>query len=184
VLPNLVGVSIPTQLAIFRPPFLWNTFTASMWMTGQFLVYYSMIAMFASWLQKDLKLSPGDVALPNILHNAIVFFAMGFWGFVGDHIGRRLAIIISAVIGCFIAPLYLNTTDLTWITIGFALQGAFAGAIYALQPAYASQPRSSAPFSAARCHRPSPFLPWTRAWAFRSRCSTARSSAPWLRSSP
>ena len=42
VLPNLaalVGVAIPTQLAIFRPPFLWNTFTASIWMTGQFLVY-------------------------------------------------------------------------------------------------------------------------------------------------
>jgi MFS family permease len=142
VLPNLmalIGVQIPTQLAIFRPPFLWNTFTASMWMTGQFLVYYSMIAMFASWLQKDLKLPPGDVALPNILHNAIVFFAMGFWGFVGDQIGRRLAIIIPAVIGCFIAPLYLNTTDLTWITIGFALQGAFAGAIYGLQPAYLTE---------------------------------------------
>jgi MFS family permease len=142
VLPNLaalLGVSIPTQLAIFRPPFLWNTFTASIWMTGQFLVYYSMIAMFASWLQKDLKLSPGDVALPNVLHNAIVFFAMGFWGFVGDHIGRRLAIIIPAIIGCFIAPLYLNTTDLTWITIGFALQGAFAGAIYGLQPAYLTE---------------------------------------------
>jgi MFS family permease len=142
VLPNLmalIGVQIPTQLAIFRPPFLWNTFTASMWMTGQFLVYYSMIAMFASWLQKDLKLPPGDVALPNILHNAIVFFAMGFWGFVGDQIGRRLAIIIPAVIGCFIAPLYLNTTDLTWITIGFALQGAFAGATYGLQPAYLTE---------------------------------------------
>ena len=142
VLPNLVallGLAIPTQLAIFRPPFLWNTLTASIWMTGQFLVYYSMIAMFASWLQKDLKLSPGDVALPNILHNAIVFFAMGWWGFVGDRIGRRLAIIIPAIIGCFIAPLYLNTTDLTWITVGFALQGAFAGAIYGLQPAYLTE---------------------------------------------
>jgi len=142
VLPNLaalVGVAIPTQLAIFRPPFLWNTFTASIWMTGQFLVYYAMIAMFASWLQKDLKLSPGDVALPNILHNAVVFFAMGFWGFLGDHIGRRLAIMIPAIIGCFIAPLYLNTTDLTWITIGFTLQGAFAGAIYGLQPAYLTE---------------------------------------------
>ena len=142
VLPNLaalIGASIPTQLAIFRPPFLWNTFTASIWMTGQFLVYYSMIAMFASWLQRDLKLSPGDVALPNILHNAVVFFAMGFWGFLGDRIGRRLAIIIPAIIGCFIAPLYLHTTDLTWITIGFALQGAFAGAIYGLQPAYLTE---------------------------------------------
>ncbi len=79
------------------------------------------------------------MALPNILHNAVVFFAMGFWGFVGDRIGRRLAIIIPAIIGCAIAPLYLNTTDLTWITIGFALQGAFAGAIYGLQPAYLTE---------------------------------------------
>jgi MFS transporter, SHS family, lactate transporter len=31
------------------------------------------------------------------------------------------------------------TTDLTWITIGFALQGAFAGAIYGLQPAYLTE---------------------------------------------
>jgi SHS family lactate transporter-like MFS transporter len=64
---------------------------------------------------------------------------MGFWGFVGDGIGRRLAIIIPAIVGCFIAPLYLNTTDLTWITVGFALQGAFAGAIYGLQPAYSER---------------------------------------------
>jgi len=60
---------------------------------------------------------------------------MGWWGFVGDKIGRGLAIIIPAIIGCFIAPLYLTTTDLTWITVGFALQGAFAGAIYGLRPA-------------------------------------------------
>lgn len=142
VLPTLaakLGVAIPVQMSIFRPPYLWNTFTACMWMTGQFLVYYSMIAMFASWLQKDLKFSPGEVALPNILHNAVVFFAMGMWGFVGDKIGRRLAIIIPAIIGCLIAPLYLNTTDLFWITVGFTLQGAFAGAIYGLQPAYLTE---------------------------------------------
>jgi SHS family lactate transporter-like MFS transporter len=142
ILPSLaamIGVAIPEQMKIFRPPYLWNTFTASIWMTGQFLVYYSMIAMFASWMQRDLKFSPGEVALPNILHNAVVFFAMGFWGFVGDKIGRRLAIIIPAIIGCLIAPLYLNTTDLFWITIGFTLQGAFAGAIYGLQPAYLTE---------------------------------------------
>src|SRR5215831_20832964 len=34
---------------------------------------------------------------------APVFFAMGWWGFVGDKIGRGLAIIIPAIIGCFIA---------------------------------------------------------------------------------
>ena len=142
VLPNIAalgGVAIPTVMTIFRPPLLWNTFTASIWMTGQFLVYYSMISMFSSWMQKDLGLKAGDVALPNILHNAVVFFAMGFWGFMGDKIGRRLAIIIPALIGCAIAPLYLNTTDYTWIVLGFTLQGAFAGAIYGLQPAYLAE---------------------------------------------
>jgi len=69
----------------------------------------------------------------------VVFLAMGSWGFVGEKIGRRLVIIIPAIVGCFIAPLYLNTTDLTWITIGFALQVAFAGAIYGLQPAYLTE---------------------------------------------
>ena len=71
--------------------------------------------------------------------NIVVFVASGFWGFMADKIGRRWAIIIPAVIGCFIAPLYLNTTDLNWITIGFAIQGAFAGSIYALQPAYLTE---------------------------------------------
>ena len=73
ILPNIASqfrVAIPERMSIFRPPLLWNTFTASIWMTGQFLVHYSMIAMFASCLQKDLKLGPGAVALPTILHNA------------------------------------------------------------------------------------------------------------------
>jgi MFS transporter, SHS family, lactate transporter len=33
-----------------------------------------------------------------------------------------------------IAPLYLLTTDFTWITIGFVLQGAFGGALYSQLP--------------------------------------------------
>jgi len=93
VLPSLaalIGVSVPTQLAIFRPPFLWNTVTASIWMTGQFLVYYSMIAMFRLVAAEGPEVRPGDVALTNILHNAIVFFAMGWWGFVGDKMGGGL----------------------------------------------------------------------------------------------
>jgi hypothetical protein len=39
----------PDAAGNLQAPFLWNTFSASIWMTGQFLVYYCMIAMFASW---------------------------------------------------------------------------------------------------------------------------------------
>src|SRR5262249_61455932 len=89
-LAGLIGVSVPTRLEIFRPPFFWNTVTASIWMTGQFLVYYSMIAMFRLVAAEGPEVRPGDVALTNILHNAIVFFAMGWGGFVGDNVGRGL----------------------------------------------------------------------------------------------
>jgi len=120
---------------------------------------------------------------------------MGFWGFVGDHIGRRLAIIIPAVIGCFIAPLYLNTADLTWITIGFALQAAFAGAIYGLQPADLTERFPTEVWRhrervvlSLRHHSRRPGATGRhlscRGLGFRNRGSTARSSAPWLRSSP
>ena len=73
---------------------------------------------------------------------------------MGDRIGRRWAIIIPAIIGCLIAPLYLwgtndpkasstllgiTLSNYTWICVGFMLQGAFAGAIYGLQPAYLTE---------------------------------------------
>jgi SHS family lactate transporter-like MFS transporter len=126
-------------ITIFKRPLLWNTFTACWWMCGQFLIYYSMFSVFAAWLQKDLKFAAAAVAAPIALANLVAFFAMGFWGLMGDKIGRRWAIMIPAAIGCVVAPMYLNTTDLFWITVWFAVQGCFAGAIYGLQPAYLNE---------------------------------------------
>lgn len=131
-------VHIPL-LTIFKPGLLGNTVTACLWMCGQFLVYYSMFSVFASWLQKDLKFAPGAVATPIALANLVAFFGMGFWGYMADRIGRRRSIMIPLVIGCFVAPIYLLSTELFWITVGFALQGWFSGAIYALQPAYLNE---------------------------------------------
>ncbi len=131
-------VSTPL-LTIFKRPLLRNTLTACWWMCGQFLVYYSMFSVFAAWLQKDLKLSPAEVSKPIVLANVSTFLAMGFWGVVSDRIGRRWAIIIPASIGAVVAPFYLNTTNLFWITVGFTVQGCFAGAIYAMQPAYLNE---------------------------------------------
>ena len=46
-------------LNIFKPGLLGNTLTACWWMASSFLVYYSINALFATHLQKDLKLEPG-----------------------------------------------------------------------------------------------------------------------------
>jgi SHS family lactate transporter-like MFS transporter len=47
--------------------------------------------------------------------------------------------IIPALIAVPLAPIYLLTTDIVWISIGYAIQGAFGGAIYSQLPSYLSE---------------------------------------------
>jgi len=51
-------------MRIFRRPLLGNTLTASWWMISGFVVYYSINALFATHLQKDLHFTPAQVAFP------------------------------------------------------------------------------------------------------------------------
>ena len=126
-------------LSIFKPGLLANTLTACWWMASNFVLYYSLTALFATHLQKDLGLSPALVATPFLLFNLVGFVAMGFWGWVGDALGRRWAMIIPAAIAVPLAPIYLLSTDFTWIAIGFVVQGAFGGALYSQLPSYLSE---------------------------------------------
>src|SRR3954454_13896967 len=97
-------------LAIFRRGIIWNTLNACWWMASGFIVYYSIFGLFATYLTKDLHLSPAMVGLPLILTNAMTFVASFFWGWVADLIGRRWAMIIPGLLGLLIAPLFLMTT--------------------------------------------------------------------------
>jgi SHS family lactate transporter-like MFS transporter len=126
-------------LSIFKPGLLANTLTACWWMASNFVLYYSLTALFATHLQKDLGLSPALVATPFLLFNLVGFVAMGFWGWVGDTLGRRWAMIIPAAIAVPLAPIYLLSTDFTWIALGFIVQGAFGGALYSQLPSYLSE---------------------------------------------
>jgi MFS transporter, SHS family, lactate transporter len=69
-------------LAIFKRGMIGNTLSACWWMASGFLTYYSINALFATHLQKDLGLSPGLVATPIIVANLCVFFGCGAWGLV------------------------------------------------------------------------------------------------------
>jgi SHS family lactate transporter-like MFS transporter len=124
---------------IFKRGLIYNTLTACWWMASNFILYYSLTALFATHLQKDLGLTPAHVATPFLLFNLVGFAAMSFWGWTGDKLGRRWAMIIPAAVAVPIAPLYLLTTDYTWIAIGFVLQGAFGGALYSQLPSYLSE---------------------------------------------
>jgi SHS family lactate transporter-like MFS transporter len=125
--------------SIFKPAVLGNTLTACWWMVSGFIVYYSINALFATHLQKDLNLSPAMVATPVALANLVAFLAMGFWGVLADRIGRRWAMIIPAAFAIFVTPVYLLSHDLTTIIIGFTVQGLFGQAIYGQNPSYLAE---------------------------------------------
>ena len=124
---------------IFKRDLLYNTLTACWWMASNFILYYSLTALFATHLQKDLGLSPALVATPFLLFNLVGFVAMGFWGWVGDVLGRRWAMIIPAAIAVPLAPVYLLHSNFSWIVVGFVVQGAFGGALYSQLPSYLSE---------------------------------------------
>jgi len=114
-------------LSIFKPRVLGNTLTACVWMAGGFVAYYSVNALFATHLQKDLHLAPGLVATPIFFANLGLFLSTCGWGWWADRFGRRWAIIIPALIALPLAPLYLLSTNFLWIAAGFIVQGMCAG---------------------------------------------------------
>jgi SHS family lactate transporter-like MFS transporter len=126
-------------IKIWRRGMLGNTLLACWWMASNFVLYYSIWALFATHLQADLKLTTLGTAVPFMFANIASFLGMSFWGWTADIIGRRWAMMIPCAIAIFVAPLYLFTSDPLWITIGFGLQGAFGGALYSQLPSYLSE---------------------------------------------
>jgi SHS family lactate transporter-like MFS transporter len=125
---------------IFKPALLGNTLTTCLMMASAFVIYYANYALFATHLQLDLHLSPALVALPIAIANTLFFLSSIFWGWVGERLGRRWAILIPAALGVPTAFLYLLTQDYTLVVIGFALQGMFAcGGMHVQYPAYLSE---------------------------------------------
>ena len=126
--------------AIFRRGIVGNVLNACWFQCAGFVTYYSINALFATHLQRDLGLSTALIATPLILANLFVFLASSFWGIVSDRIGRRWAMMIPAAVSLIITPIYLLTNDTTIIVLGFILQGFFAGgAMYGQIPAYLNE---------------------------------------------
>jgi len=126
-------------LSIFKPAVLANTLTACWWAAGFSVVYYSINGLFATWLQTDLKLAASFVTVPILLSNLAFLLGGVLWGRIADGIGRRHAIMIQAAIACIVAPVYLLADDLTWIVVGFSIQGLFGAAMSCLSPSYLTE---------------------------------------------
>jgi MFS transporter, SHS family, lactate transporter len=125
---------------IFKLSILGNTLTSCWWFASAFVAGYSIGGMFPTYLQHDLHLSPALVALPVMLQSLGQFVAGFGFGWVADRIGRRWAMIIPALCGLPLVPLYLFTHNYTMIVVFFGLQGLFAaGGIWSQAPSYLSE---------------------------------------------
>ena len=132
-------VKVPIAALFRTKKMALNTISCCWWLMSGFTVYYSIFGLFATYLTRELHLSASAVGWPLAFSNGLTFIASFFWGSLTDSIGRRWAMIIPAIIGAGVTPLYLLTTDYTTIAIAFSIQGAFAGAIYGINPTYTSE---------------------------------------------
>jgi MFS transporter, SHS family, lactate transporter len=124
---------------IFKPKYLFNTLTGVVWMAASFCVYYSIWALFSTYLQKEMQWTPLMVATPLFWANIVVLFGSVIWGAVSDKYGRRAAIATPAIIAIFVTPLYLYTQNPTIVILAFILQGMFGGSIYGQNPSYLTE---------------------------------------------
>jgi MFS transporter, SHS family, lactate transporter len=113
--------------SIFKRQVLANTLTACWFMASAFVIGYSIGGMFPTYLQKDVGLSAGFVALPVLLQSLVFFLSSALWGWMADRVGRRWAILVPALLTIPVAPFYLMTGNYAMIVVFFALQGAFGG---------------------------------------------------------
>ncbi len=131
-------VSLPL-FSIFKPGLLMNTITACLWMAAAFCVYYSIWALWQTYLRTELKWTPGQIWWSVFWANIVTVGGSAVWGYVSDTAGRRWAIIIPSVIGLVLTPFYLMTTDIVTVTLMFVVQAVFAGSIYGQNPSYLSE---------------------------------------------
>ena len=126
--------------AIFKREYRYNTLTACLWMACAFCVYYSIWALFSTYLQKELQLDAASwwrrrCSGPTSWSSPAAACGAS-WPTNG---AAGSAIIVPAILAIFVTPLYLWNPGPVLIIGGFILQGIFGGSIYGQNPSYLSE---------------------------------------------
>jgi MFS transporter, SHS family, lactate transporter len=151
--PGSAAVGAPSS--IFGRTSLGNILTTCWWTVSMAIVNLSISVFFASHLVVDVHLTSSSVGALFVGYNIATLLGCGFWGALGDRIGRRGSMLIPAGIGIVLTPIYLLATDLSIIEAGFVAQGFFAGAAVICQlPAWLAErfPTGSRAFASGLCY--------------------------------
>ncbi len=102
-------------------------------MTLMNLISHGTQDLYPTFLHLERKLDPRTIATIAIIYNVGALLGGLAFGWLSDHIGRRRAMVLAALAGLLIVPLWIFPRSLAWLTVGaflmqFMVQGAW-GAI-------------------------------------------------------
>jgi MFS transporter, SHS family, lactate transporter len=107
--------------SIFKRRLIGTTVSACWCMASAFFAFDTIHRLIAAHPRKDV----GLLALLAVPLGAVL--VSGAWGIVSDKFGRRAAMIVPALLGILVAPLYLFGSDDFWVAAGFVVVSLFAG---------------------------------------------------------
>jgi SHS family lactate transporter-like MFS transporter len=120
----------------------WDTYRRSIWkhwprfaylvllMTMMAFMSHGTQDMYPTFLQQQRQYTPSDTATLTMITNVGAIFGGLVFGYYSDRMGRRRAMITSAICGLFTIPLWIGATNTVLIAVGgfmiqFFVQGAW-----------------------------------------------------------
>lgn len=95
--------------------------------------------LYPTFLQVQRHLSPHEVGAIAVIYNIGAILGGLFFGSLSEHIGRRRAIVIAALLALPVIPLWVYGTTAVWLAIGaFLMQVAVQGA-WGVVPAHLNE---------------------------------------------
>ena len=114
--------------SIFKRGLIGTTVSACWCMASAFVAFDTISGLMAAHPRKDVDLLALLAAPPIATAVGLgTVLVSGGWGIVSDKFGRRAAMIVPALLGILVAPLYLFGADAFWVAAGFIVVSVCAG---------------------------------------------------------
>jgi SHS family lactate transporter-like MFS transporter len=108
-------------------------------MTTMSLISHGTQDLYPTFLEKGRGLGPRTVATIAIIYNIGALIGGLTFGWLSDHLGRRRAMILSALIGVCVVPMWCYAHSIVWLTVGAFLMQFMVQGVFGVIPAHLAE---------------------------------------------
>ncbi len=108
-------------------------------MTMMSLISHGTQDLYPTFLEKGRGLEPRTVATIAIIYNIGALIGGLTFGWLSEHLGRRRAMIMAALAGVCIVPLWVYPQSLIWLTLGAFLMQFMVQGVFGVIPAHLAE---------------------------------------------